>query len=62
MKKGTLLLVSKAFALVDKNGPPLELPKALEKKIRLQPKRYSEVAVLHYGGERSADTMTWKSM
>ncbi|KAH7704106.1 TPR domain protein [Aphelenchoides avenae] len=62
VKKGTLLLVSKAFAIVDRGAPRLELPKTLEKKLRLHRDKADEVAALHFGGERSADTMSLKSL
>ncbi|KAH7716363.1 SET domain-containing protein [Aphelenchoides avenae] len=62
IKKGTLLLVSKAFAIVKRDAPPLELPKTLEKKLRLHREKAAEVAALHYGGARNAGAMTWKSL
>ncbi|KAH7716697.1 TPR domain protein [Aphelenchoides avenae] len=53
IKKGTLLLVSKAFAIATSfNG----LLNAIEEKLGRQPERIAEVAGLYYGCERHAAT------
>lgn len=62
VKKGTLLLVSKAFA-VAATSPGLVT--AIEERLARQPERIGEVAGLYYGRERNAaktQKSDWKSM
>ncbi|KAH7711302.1 TPR domain protein [Aphelenchoides avenae] len=60
LKKGTLLLVSKAFAIAPTSLPYSALLTAIEEKLARQPERIDDVADLYYGCERNA-TATQKS-
>ncbi|KAH7724045.1 TPR domain-containing protein [Aphelenchoides avenae] len=62
IKKGTLLIVSKAHATATSS---MALATATKEKLERQPERISEVAGLYYGCERSAATTqetNWKSV
>lgn len=52
MKKGTLLMLSKAFVVVDNAAGDSALPRAIAEKLKLCPEMADEIAALYDGSDR----------